>query len=330
MKEEEIRKRDVFNKYLELVQKDVENYFDFSSFKDGDCPACGNSEHVPEFEKIGFRYVSCKKCETLYVNPRPAFETLNIFYSESPSTSFWVNEFFKPVADVRREKMFRPRAEFISKFFNVNKEIVVGDIGAGFGLFLEELRNIVPENRFIAIEPSTEMADICRAKGLDVECACLEDMKGMEGKFDILTTFELLEHLFEPAAFLKKAYSFLKPGGYLFLTTLNGKGFDILSLWEKSKSIGPPHHLNFFNLESVRTLMENIGFEIVEASTPGKLDWDIVEGMIRNEGVNLGRFWDMVSFKVTENCKRELQDWIVNNNLSSHMRVVAKRPIGDI
>lgn len=327
MKEEEIRKRDVFNKYLELVQKDVESFFDFSTFKEGDCPACGNSEFIAEFEKIGFKYVSCKNCETLYVNPRPAFETLNIFYSKSPSTSFWVNEFFKPVAEGRREKIFRPRAEFISKFFSVNKEMVVGDIGAGFGLFLEELKKIVPENRFIAIEPSSEMADICSSKGLDVECTCLEDMKGMEEKFDILTTFELLEHLFEPASFFKKAYSILKPGGYLFLTTLNGKGFDILSLWEKSKSIAPPHHLNFFNMDSVSNLLKNTGFDIVEASTPGKLDWDIVEGMIRNEGINVGRFWDLVSFKGTDNCKKELQEWIVNNNLSSHMRVVARKPM---
>ena len=61
------------------------------------------------------------------------------------------------------------------------------------------------------------------------------------------------------------------------MTTLNGRGFDILLLWNKSKSIAPPLHLNFFNPGSIRILLEKIGFQILEISTPGKLDWDIVE-----------------------------------------------------
>jgi SAM-dependent methyltransferase/ribosomal protein S27E len=327
MKEEEIRKREVFNRYLELVEKDVKEFFDFNSFVQINCPACGGDSFIKEFEKLGFRYVTCKNCSTLFVDPRPPFDTLKEFYSKSPSTSFWVSEFFKPVAEVRREKIFRPRAEYISALLKDNRKWVVGDIGAGFGLFLEELRKILPDGNYIAIEPSVEMAEICKAKGLKVQCVCLEDMKGMKNSFDLLTVFELLEHLYEPLTFLKKAYFLLKPGGHLFLTTLNGKGFDILLLWDKSKSTAPPHHLNFFNPDSLRYLMEKIGFEIIEVSTPGKLDWDIVEGMIKNEGVNCGRFWNLLALEESEECKRELQDWISKNNLSSHMRILAKKPV---
>jgi SAM-dependent methyltransferase/ribosomal protein S27E len=326
MKEEEIRKRDVFNKYLELVEKDVKVFFDFNSFIEINCPACDSNDFLFEFEKLGFKYVSCKTCSSLFVNPRPPFEVLNELYSKSPSTSFWVNEFFKPVAEVRREKIFRPRAEYISKLYDGNARWVIGDIGAGFGLFLEELRKILPENIYIAIEPSVEMAGICSSKKLDMKCMCLEDIKGLEESFNLLTAFELLEHLYEPLNFLKKTYSLLKTGGYLFLTTLNGKGFDILLLWEKSKSIAPPHHLNFFNTESLKFIMEKIGFEVIEVSTPGKLDWDIVEGMIKNEGINLGRFWNLLVEGGSEKCKDELQNWISENKLSSHMRILVRKP----
>ena len=325
MKEEEIRKRDVFNKYLELVEKDVRDFFEFNSFIETNCPACGSSDFLFEFEKLSFKYVSCKKCSTLFVNPRPQFDVLRGFYSKSSSTSFWVNEFFKPVAEVRRKKIFKPRAEYISKVIDKNKLSVVGDIGAGFGLFLEELRKILPDSRYIAIEPSDEMADICMEKELETKCMCLEDIDGLEGSFDILTTFELSEHLFEPVSFFKKAYSLLKPEGYLFLTTLNSKGFDIMLLWEKSKSIAPPHHLNFFNPISIRLLLERIGFEIIEISTPGRLDWDIVEGMIKNENVDAGKFWNLLAYKDDEECKMELQNWISKNNLSSHMRILVKK-----
>lgn len=327
MKEEEIRKRDTFNKYLKLVEEDVKNFFDFKSFINIKCPACESEEFLFEFEKLGFKYVTCKKCATFYVNPRPSYEAIKNICSMSPSTSFLVKEFFMPVAEIRREKIFKPRAVYANSLLGQNKKWVICDIGAGIGLFLEELRKIMEGSYYIAIEPSVEMADMCREKGFDVKCTCLEDIKDMEESCDLLTAFELVEHLFDPSAFLKRAYSLLKPGGYLFLTTLNGKGFDMLLLWEKSKSISPTHHLNFFNLSSIKGLLERIGFELVDISTPGRLDWDIVEGMVKSEGINMGRFWNFLVHEGSEKCKNELQDWISKNNLSSHMSIVFRKPI---
>jgi len=327
MKEEDIRKRDAFNKYLELVEADVKNFFDFKSFVEIKCPACADGNCVFQFEKQGFRYVSCNKCFTLYVNPRPPVETVREFYSKSPSSTFWINEFFKPVMDVRREKIFKPRAEYVSKMCGKGSGLIIGDIGAGYGLFLNELREILPENYYVAIEPSVEMSDICNKSGLEVKCMFLEDVNEISerGGGDLLTAFELLEHLVDPVYFIKKVNCLLKPGGLFFLTTLNAKGFDILMLWDRSKSIFPPHHLNFFNPSSIKYLFERLGFEIVEISTPGKLDWSIVEGMIKNEGVDLGRFWSLLSKESDEKCKKGLQDWISRNNLSSHMSLLAKK-----
>jgi SAM-dependent methyltransferase len=148
----------------------------------------------------------------------------------------------------------------------------------------------------------------------------------MNGAFDFLTAFELAEHVFDPEGFFQKAYQLLKPGGHFLLTTLSGKGFDTLLLWERSKSISPPHHLNFFNPRSIERLLKRLGFETAECVTPGRLDWDIVEGMIRKDGVSLGRFWDHLCQEGNEQCKAEIQAWISRNRLSSHMRVLARRP----
>ncbi|GAI10849.1 unnamed protein product, partial [marine sediment metagenome] len=82
MKEEEIRQRSVLNRYLELVAEDVQTIFaDRSRFIQIDCPACGSRNYQPQFEKLGFTYVLCLDCGTLFVNPRPPAQLLMDFYT---------------------------------------------------------------------------------------------------------------------------------------------------------------------------------------------------------------------------------------------------------
>ncbi len=326
MKEEEIRKRETLNRYLELVEEDCINFFpDKGKFKESPCPACGTPEYQFEFTKTGFDYVTCLNCGTLYMRNRPGLEELKRFYDSSTSTIYWINEFFGPVAETRREKIFRPRAEEVAGKFGSDPGWLIGDIGAGFGLFLEEMRKLWSSSRYIAIEPSSDQSEMCKKSGLQVECCLLEELCGYDNRFDLLTAFELFEHLYEPALFLERVYKLLKPEGRLLLTTLNGQGFDIQILWEKARSIYPPGHMNFFNPESLSRLLQKTGFTVEEETTPGQLDWDIVEGMITKEGFNPGRFWKLVSDKASSDAKHMLQNWIRQSGLSSHMRILARK-----
>jgi len=326
MKEDEIRKRDIFNRYLELVKIDADCIFhDKSTFQLIPCPACGIEHFKLQFDKLGFNYVQCLECDTLFVNPRPTYENLMQIYTDSPSTKFWVEEFFLPMSEARREKIFRPRAQYITEKFPHLLNGTIGDIGAGFGVFLEELKKIWPNANILAIEPSVDMARICKDKGLLVIEATMENVDPHCHQFDLLTAFELLEHLHDPSVFIRKASQLLKPGGYLYLTTLNGLGFDIQLLWERSKSVTPPHHLNFLNPQSIRLLLEITGFTLLEVSTPGQLDWDIVEGGYHQEAIDPGRFFSTVSKYGSVEAKKDLQSWISYHNLSSHMRVVARK-----
>lgn len=327
MKESDIRKREVFNRYLELVNQDIGAIFkNRESFVRIDCPACSSKNYNFEFEKSSFCYYLCRECRTLFANPRPTLEQLERLYTDSPSSVFWINEFFKPVAEIRREKIFKPRALEIVSMINMHKQkkFKVVDIGAGFGIFLEELLKIIPYIDVIAIEPSPHMADICKNKGLQVIQSAIGDIQQKE-TIDIAVCFELVEHLYSPRDFFVKVKGLLKKGGLFYFTTLNGEGFDIQVLWEKSKIIFPPHHINFFNPYSISILSKNTGFEIVNIKTPGKLDWDIVEGMYKDEGTDIGRFWKLVSKKGNNETKVSLQDWITKSGFSSHMAVLLRK-----
>jgi 2-polyprenyl-3-methyl-5-hydroxy-6-metoxy-1,4-benzoquinol methylase len=326
MKESDIRDPSVHQTYLEMVRQDALHYFDSTErCETVVCPACESEKSHSEFKKFGFQYVSCDECKTLYVNPRPKLRYLEEFYVNSPSSHFWVEKFFKPVIEARRKKIFKPRAEHVVEYLNGIESTVFGDIGAGFGLFLEELRRLRPDVRSVAIEPSPEMAKLCRELGLEVEESMIENLKGFKAEFDFLTTFELFEHIHDPRAFIKTTYQLLKAGGRLLITTLNGQGFDIQLLWNASRAVFPPHHLNFFNPESLCRLLRDVGFEIDLIETPGALDWDIVEGAMQRGEADIGRFWKLVKSKGSSDCKKELQEWLVRHQMSSHMRVIARK-----
>jgi len=328
MKESEIRKKEAFDKYLTLSKKDARELIlkHKKDFTEIPCIACPSKKYKRQFKKMGFWYVLCKECETLFANPRPSFQSLNQIYIDSPSTKFWINEFFKPVAEARRKKIFIPRTEYIKNTFPQYQKATIGDIGAGFGIFLKELEKLWPTTKLVAIDPSMEMAEICRQKNLETIQTSLEEMpQKWNNQFDLLCMFELLEHLHNPRYFLKEVRKRLKKGGCLLITAPNGQGFDIQILWEKSKNIFPPHHLNLFNPHSLKILLEANGFRIIESATPGQIDLDIVEGMYRQDGAEISRLWKLILDKATIRQKTHLQKWISASGFSSHMRIVAQK-----
>jgi len=326
MKEKDIRDPAALARYLELVRQDIAVYFtDPDGFASVSCPACGGGRHAQEFVKDGFRYVSCAACSTLFANPRPTADRLKRFYLDAPSSRYWIDGFFRPVAENRRALIFRPRADYVAGRLGVSRGCI-GDIGAGFGLFLEELRKHWPDAELMAIEPSAEMAAICRSRGIGVVQAAVEDLAGLPARFDLLTAFELIEHLHEPRRLIEEAFRLLRPGGWFLATTLSARGFDIQILWEGSNSVSPPHHLNFLTPEALAGLCVAAGFTVEEVSTPGELDWDLVERAILKDGAQTDRFWRWLAQHGDAAAKRDLQQWVARHGLSSHMRILTRKP----
>ncbi len=329
MKEEEIRPQQVFDEYLKLAEADIQRYFVDTPRVEIFCPACGGKgRHA--FQKKGFDYKQCKKCGTLYVSPRPLAETLNRYYQESESAKFWATTFYRVTAEARREKLWKPKAQMVWDIMQANNasQHSVIDIGGGYGIFAEELRKLAGKNVTV-IEPGPLLADVCRGKGLYVVESFLETVQASQlpDNPKVFVSFELFEHLHEPSAFVQSLMNLMKRENSrkddLFLfTTLSGLGADIQALWEDSKSVSPPHHLNFFNPFSVRLLLEGLGLQVLQVTTPGKLDISI---MSNNAAQIKDRFWASFLQFADDHQKEECQTWLAGSGWSSHMMVLAKK-----
>ena len=325
MKEEEIRPSKIFNEFLRLAKQDTDTYFGGAERQNGVCPACGE-KGVPAFVKHGFQYENCSNCHSLFVNPRPVAGAFSRYYTESPSSKYWASTFYKETAEERREKLWQPKAKMIRDIANryASDRHDVVDIGGGYGLFAEEYEKISGK-KVIVIEPGPSLAQVCREKGIFVIQDFLENINagqlGVNPK--VFVSFELFEHLHDPHKFLCHLLGIMSSGDLFIFTTLSGVGIDIQALWEDSKSVSPPHHLNFINPKAARILLERVGFTPLEARTPGKLDMDI---LCKEPALIKDRFWRTFAAQATDKEKQSMQIYLADNGLSSHMLAVAQKP----
>lgn len=332
LEEELIRPDDLFNRFLSLAEADIRTYFMGRPFSHVPCPACGGYEGDHRFRKLGFDYQECTDCHTLFVNPRPESGSFRRYYTEAPSVQFWATHFYRETEASRRQLLIRPKAAQVKVLMDRYLEKIpagalVADIGAGYGVFCEELRYLLPEeSSVVAIEPAASLQEICRGKAIPVIPSFVEDMSmaDLGGRPLVMATaFELLEHLHDPSVFLQSCRGLLSDGGLLILTTLNWEGFDLQVLGKYSRSIFPPHHINFFTPASVRTILSRNGFLTLEVSTPGKLDVDIsAKQMNHVTDPFLRRILSAPSAT-----RERFQEFLRESGFSSHMMVAArKRP----
>ena len=269
----------------------------------------------------------CKKCHTLYQSPRPNLSEFEAYYATSNSAEFWSKCFFPAVAEIRRVKIFQPRVEMLHKICVARKfsPQVIMDVGAGYGVFLEEMGKIYPHAKLCAVEPGRQLSEVCKNKGFEVLETIAEKAKLWHGKADIVTSFEVIEHVYDPLVFIKSLKDLVRKDGYVLISGLCIDGFDLQVLWEQSKSIMPPHHINFLSIDGFRQLFFRAGFQDVEILTPGELDFDIVSNNLSCLPDNNAakRFVELI-LRRGQNQIEEFQKFLQNSKLSSHVWVFAK------
>ncbi|HKV41459.1 MAG TPA: class I SAM-dependent methyltransferase [Blastocatellia bacterium] len=279
------------------------------------------------FSRYELSYVECADCETVYVNPRPTPAILENYYATSEGYAYWNAHIFPASEAVRREKIFRPRAEWIvglCRRYGVNGGTLL-EVGGGFGTFCQEARRMGFFDRLIAVEPTPDLAETCRRRGLEVVESPVENFRLGDSKADVVVSFEVIEHLFSPGDFVNSCARMLAPGGLLFLTCPNIKGFDVATL-EASSATVDWEHLNYFHPQSLAQLVNSSGFDVLEVTTPGKLDAELVRKKALEGLIDLSRqpFLRTVLLDRWAELGAPFQSFLAENGLSSHLRLAAR------
>lgn len=149
------------------------------------------------------------------------------------------------------------------------------DIGAGRGSFLQQVMTI-PDVKCVGLELNRSAVATARARGVNVVAETAEDHAANHSEeYDVISLFQVLEHIPNPASLLNSVMSMLKPGGRLVIAVPDNSARASSSLFVTTDSLlnMPPHHLALWDVISLASLarlypviLEEL---IVEPSTAG-------------------------------------------------------------
>lgn len=154
------------------------------------------------------------------------------------------------------------KQQYILNKFPQKKKVKLLDIGCGTGEFLKSL-NIVRFDRF-GVEINPIGAKLCRKNGLKIfnEDILVKDFR--EEKFDVMTLWQVLEHINNPSGLFAKAHRILNKDGLLVFQVPNSNslGFKIgKKYWFHLDS---PRHVWIPNEASIELLCNMAGFNLIE------------------------------------------------------------------
>ncbi len=231
------------------------------------CRVCGSSNFKKKFKKYNFWIVECQDCSLIITNFSPDKNFYQDFYKKD---YFIQGENKRSYDDYSTEKKslnqtFKCRIDSLS----IKKESQGNalDFGCAYGYFLQQMPS--SWNKF-GIEISSHAAQKAKKNNPDasIKIGKLESNTFPREKFDLITMWDVIEHLNNPKQDLKIIFDLLKGSGRFALSTGNVNSLLAKILGKKWHLYNPPQHLSYFSPKTIKTLLSSIGFSDIQISHP--------------------------------------------------------------
>jgi 2-polyprenyl-3-methyl-5-hydroxy-6-metoxy-1,4-benzoquinol methylase len=242
------------------------------------CAICDSDEWRTRFRKAGTEIVECRRCGLVFVNPRYSWEVVKKRYSPDYFTQEYLPA--QGVIDGRIDMdqvdgrhgallcLIEGQAGSKGRLF---------DVGAAGGLFLAaaKRRGWTVEG----IEYSEEAVRFANDRlGVEVRQGMANDISPTAGPFDVVTMFDVIEHLVDPLDVLRRIRSVLRSGGLLVVTTPNVDALSRYALGTQWSILSPLEHLYHFSDLTLQKALQRAGFAepVVHRVHEG---WDVFDTM---------------------------------------------------
>jgi len=197
----------------------------------------------------------CQNCSMVFSSINPTPEQLENHYK-----GYGRNDYLSPITIKRYH-------EILDVLETVRKTNRILDVGCGIGYFLDVAKTRGWE--VYGTEFTESAIKICEDKGIIMHAGALNPKNYAAESFDVITSFEVIEHINTPNEEIARIYSLLRKGGYFYVTTPNFNSLLRYYLGPKYNVIGWPEHLSYYTPKTLTALMLNHGFKKVWFKSTG-------------------------------------------------------------
>lgn len=285
----------------------------------------------------GFDVIECELCNFKHVTPIPTIKALETVYRND----YYQTEKTSYIDHYLQDKdwwdeVYKDRYEIFEKNLSVTSRKIL-DIGSGPGLFL----NFGKERgwKTKGLEPSSLAAKYSIEEfKLDVDEVFFDSTSSQKlGKFDVINMGEVLEHLPNPKSIIDLSHSSLNDDGLLCIIVPNDFNPFQMVLTEamgyKPWWVMPPHHLNYFNKNSLTLLIESCGFKVIHKETTFPIDIFLMMGKNYVDDSDLGRechqlrkqFEINLAKSADQKLSRNLYQAFSNADIGREIVIIAKK-----
>lgn len=299
-----MRPDDLMDAYLAHAKADIARFGLLQGGLKRDCPAC-SGQGEPAFVCLGFPYLRCGRCRSLFVSPVPGEDRLVRYHAEGAAERFRGEQFVPMTADVRARHVLGPRAHWVlaAAAARLGSGLTFGQFGAESPPLIALLSASASVIRWpddVSVNPADALVD----------CAI---------------AFDVLEQSVDFPRALHRCRRALRPRGLLFVTTMSGDGFEVSMLGPRTAALVPPVHLQLLSRTGWVAALAREGLTLVEYSTPGELDVQAVAEVCRRDpDFRLPPILDELVRHEDEQVGRAFQELLQEACLSSHVQLVAE------
>ena len=231
------------------------------------CNSYHIADHWPTRRIAGNKAILwCAKCGFGWQHPLPTPEMIQNYYSEFSTYNL-------PGAN-EKEKSSRRRLNRINHLKPNRGRLL--DIGSGLGHFLALARK---EGWDVAgVEPQKSAAEYCRKhQNIDVYRGFVEELDLKPETFDVVTLWDVLEHVHEPLQFLAESARLVAPNGLLIIAIPNASGWPAMVFKGRWRYVMFTH-LSYFSIPYIRRVIADQGLHIIRMDHTVKIQ-SLIQGV---------------------------------------------------
>jgi SAM-dependent methyltransferase len=209
--------------------------------------------------------VRCADCGLVYTTPRPDPAALRDLYGESYWRSPSAGE--RGYTDYLRDepyylRTYRRRLRLVRRHAPVPGRAL--DVGCAAGYFLRVLGEAGWDVSGVEVSPFVARFAQERYGISSIRVGTIEEAGFPPASFDLVTFWDVIEHLPDPRSALRAARALLKASGVLLLETQNVRSLAARALGRRWQHFKQPEHLYHFDRRTLARLLGEAGLEVVE------------------------------------------------------------------